>query len=326
MIKNNIIAKFFIAAIVTLGVVIGIIYLYVWSNNSKLQGKLVFSETYNIGTLIDKIELVSKEETVTLLQKDSYWLIENKYNYYADFLQVNNLLNTLNKSIYSIKFPYDEKTANEKLLKNPDKLEENSGVLIKTYSQGKVIDEIIVGVPDESKNYHFSRNLKDNNIWLISEKFDIPLYARDWIVKPIVSIPGKYIETIQIDEKKVNRLDEFTPFYNEKNEVANVDVFTDTLLRLFVIDAIPEDEFVKNFTDDVKVKKMTITSFVGLVFDLDLYYSNNNKVWCKIKLSTTSLPIYLVNDYINDNQFLYDGWYFEISPEQGHILRDFRLQ
>ena len=86
MTKNNYIISFFIAAVVTLGLVVGIIYLYVWNNDSKLQGKLVFSESYNAGSSIDKIELKSSEDTVTLSLNDSYWLIENKNNYYAEKL------------------------------------------------------------------------------------------------------------------------------------------------------------------------------------------------------------------------------------------------
>ena len=74
-----------------------------------------------------------------------------------------------------------------------------------------------------------------------------------------------------------------------------------------------------------KERVSTITTFFGLVFDINLYYQDNNKVWCSIKLSTTSLPLSVVNDYINDNKFLYDDWFFEISSDQGHILRDFRL-
>ena len=208
MIKNNFVIRFFVAALFTLGLVAALIYLYVWTNDSKLNGKLVFAKTYNVGTSIDKIELQSAEETVTLLQKDSYWLVENKNNYYADFLLVNMLLDAINKSIYSIRFPYDEKTVNEKFLNNPAKTKENSGILIKTYAKDKLIDEIIVGIPDESKNYYFSRNLQDDNIWLISEKFNFPLYARDWIVRPILTVPQKQIEVLQIDDKKINRLED----------------------------------------------------------------------------------------------------------------------
>lgn len=325
MIKNNYIVKFFIASVAFLTLVVGIVYLYVWNNDSKLQGKLVFSETYNNGNLIDKIVLQSSDETVVLLQNDSYWLIENKNNYYADFVLVNMLLNSLNKSIYSTKFPYDKNVVAEKLLNNPEKISEDSGLLIKTYIKDKLIDEIVVGLPDESQNYYFARNLKDDNIWLISERFNFPIYSRDWIVKPIIDIPEKLIETIQIDDKSVGRFDEFTPFHNEKNEVVNIKFFIDELTKLFAVDAIPASEFEKNITDDVKIKKITINTFMGLVVELNLYYSDVNKVWGKIKLSTTSLPIYVVNDYINDNKFLYEGWYFEISPNQGHILRDFRL-
>ena len=54
--KNNFILKFLLASVVCLLFVVGIIYLFVWGNNNKLQGKLVFSDTYNRGTLIDRIE------------------------------------------------------------------------------------------------------------------------------------------------------------------------------------------------------------------------------------------------------------------------------
>ena len=208
---------------------------------------------------------------------------------------------------------------------NPAKFEQNSGMLITTYANGKKIDEMIVGLADESKNYHFARNLKDNNIWLISESFNLPIYSKDWILRPIVSLPIKHTEIIQIDDKQINKLDELTPFYDEKGEVVNVDILTDVLSNMYAVDAIPQEEFEKNITNKTKRKNIKIFTFVGLVFELDIFSTDDKKVWCKIKLSTTSLPMRVVNDYINDNKFLYENWYFEISSEQGHILRDFRL-
>ena len=322
--KDNDILKFLLASIIALGVVVGIIYLFVWDNNNKLHGKLVFTETFNKGNDIDKIELLTSEEKVVLNQKNSYWTVENRNNYYADFTMINTLLNSLNKSIYSIRFPYVEETEKNKYLKNPAKVKENSGILIRTFVNDKKIDEIIVGLSDESKNYHFARNLKDDNIWLISENFNVPIYSKDWIMRPIVSVPVKQIETVQIDDREIERLDEYSLFSNEKGIATNISVLTDILSRLLAVDAITEDDFVKNIKNNVKKKNIKISTFVVLVFDLEIY-SADKKVWCKINLSTTSLPMKVVNDYINDNRFLYDGWYFEISSEQGHILRDFRL-
>ena len=323
--KNNYVLKFVVASLCTLGVVVGIIYLAVWNNDNKLQGKLVFSDTFNKGIIIDRIELQTTEETVVLLQNNSYWTVENRNNYYADYVTLNVLLNALNKSIYSVKFPYVEDLANEKCLKNPAEFEQNSGMLIRTFAKGEKIDEIIVGLADESKTHHFARNLKDDNIWLISESFNLPIYSKDWILRPIVSIPIKNTEIIQIDDKQINRLDEFTPFYNQKGEVINIDVLEDVLSMLYAVDAIPQAEFEKNIINKTQKRSVRISTFIGLIFELDIFSSDDKKVWCKIKLSSTSLPMKTVNDYINDNKFLYDGWYFEISNEQGHIIRDFRL-
>ena len=135
--KNSYTLKFFSASIITLMLVIGIVYLFVWNNDNKLQGKLVFSETYNNGLVIDKIELQSNDETIFIEHKNTYWVVKNRNDYYADFVLMNNLLNALNKSVYTVKFPFDQKVADEKYLNNPDKAEENSGILIRTYSKGK---------------------------------------------------------------------------------------------------------------------------------------------------------------------------------------------
>ena len=322
--KNNFIWKFLAVSVGSLLFVVCIIYLFAWSNNNKMQGKLVFSETYNKGLLIDKIELVSSEDTVVISHKNNYWVLENKNDYYADFRLVSSLLNSINKSIYSIKFPFNQETADKKLLNNPAKDEKNSGILIRTFIKNEKVDEIIVGLADESENYYFSRNLKDDNIWLISENFNFPVYSRDWIIRPIISLPAKQIEIVQIDDKQVNRLSEHTLFYDEKGMVTNIDVLTDVLSGLFVVNAVKNEQFETIKSDDMKFKNIKFTTFFGLVLDLDLY-SNDKKVWCKIKLSTTTLPMTVVNDYINDNKFLYEDWYFEVSPSQGHILRDFHF-
>ncbi len=321
--KNNFILKFLAASFVSLLFVVAVIYLFAWNNDSKLQGKLVFSETYNSGTMIDKIELVSNEDTVTIVYKNNYWVVENKNNYYADFVLFSSLLNSINKSIYSTKFPFDQEIADKKLLNNPAKHEKKSGILIRTFIKDKIVDEVIIGLANENKNYYFSRNLKDDNIWLISENFNFPIYSRDWIIRPIVSVPSKQIEMFQIDDTEVKRFSEYTPFYNEKKENVNIDVLTDILSNLYAVNAVSNEQFEKIKSDEMKVRNIKITMFFGLIFDIDIYSANDNKVWCKIKLSTTTLPMTIVNDYINDNKFLYENWYFEISSGQGHILRDF---
>ena len=65
---------------------------------------------------------------------------------------------------------------------------------------------------------------------------------------------------------------------------------------------------------------MEIITFQGLVFYLDFYNNEHNEEWLHITLSTTPLPMSIVNDYIKDNKFLYEGWYFRLSPETSKIL------
>ena len=324
MIKNNAVLKVLLASLFALVLVVALIYAVVWGNDSKLYGKIVFSNTYNQGEYIDKIVLKNSKDEIVLLQENSYWLLENKNNYYADFWLVNNLLNSINKSIYSVKFPYSKKLADEKYLNNPDDNEENSGILIRTYVKDKIIDEIIVGLPSDDKNYFFARNLKDNNVWLISENFDLPLYAKDWLSRPIFSILTDRIESITIDDNIITCEKEFMPFYDRQGRVVNVDVLLDIFSGINIVDVMNEEDFRQLLSEkaDIKTKKIKVVTSYGLIVDFDIYY-NGEKLWSNIKLSTSSLPLTAINDYINDSNFLYKGWYFEISSEQGSILRYF---
>ena len=326
MIKNNKILKILLSSLGLLLFVVAIVYLIIWNNDNKLYGKLAFSDTYNRGELIDKIVLQSTEETVVLLQKNNYWLLENKNNYYADFTMVHKFLNSFNNSIYSVRIPYNKELADEKYLNNPENYEKNSGILIRTYIKDELVDEMIVGLPAEDKNYYFARNFKDNNIWLISGNFDLPLYAKDWILRPLFAVLTKKIESITIDGETITTENEFTPFYNKKGEVVKVDLLSKVLSGIYVVDALDKEKFSKILAQnkDIKNKKMNVVTSYGLIVDFDIYY-NDKQLWSNIKLSTSSLPLSVINDYIKDSNFLYDGWYFEISPEQGHILRYFNF-
>ena len=74
-----------------------------------------------------------------------------------------------------------------------------------------------------------------------------------------------------------------------------------------------------------KEKQFEIETFYGLKFILNLYIDGNNIGWINIKLSKTPLPIASVNDYIRDNSFLYDGWFFALYPSHTKILENFNL-
>ena len=67
------------------------------------------------------------------------------------------------------------------------------------------------------------------------------------------------------------------------------------------------------------VEKIQITTFDGLIADLEIY-TNYEEYWLKISISTTRLPSYRIQEYVEKNSFLFEDWWFKLSDDIGKIL------
>lgn len=320
--KNLLLAAWL--AVVAVVIAAGVVRLCTWQNEVKLQGKLVFAKTYDLGDKIDRIVITSAEEVTELVQKNSFWLVKGKGGYFADFGLMHQLLSAINQSIYVVELPYDEKLLQEHYLLDPKNKTKDSGILIQTFINNEMIDEMIVGLPDENKSYFFAKRPENNEIWLIDGNFDLPIMSRYWLFNPVVSVPKDEVEKVTIDSDYAQRAEKTGYFENNLGRYVNLETLLNVLSAVTIVDAKDEQEFRKEELDQLESKVVDIVTFYGLEFVCKIYYDQEN-VWLNINLTTTPLPMSAVNDYIRDNRFLYDGWYFKISPRQGHILRDFRL-
>ncbi|MBE6443402.1 MAG: DUF4340 domain-containing protein [Alphaproteobacteria bacterium] len=312
----------FMISFLALMAVLILIYTILWYNGGKLQGKMVFANSYNNGEKVDKINIITAEDAVELELKNSYWLVKGKGEYYADFSKVHSFLTSVNSSSYLVKMPFSQELLANKYLYNPKEQKENSGMLVQIFAGDVLLDEIIIGLPDEDKKYYFVRNIDDDSVWQIDGNFKLPIMEKDWLLTPVFSVSPNTIESLGINNNIVTREDEHSDFTNEKGYKVNADVLTNILNYIEIQDAVKAD---KADFENFDIKEIYATTFYGLKVNLTLYYNNQNDIWFSIKLLTTPLPMKIVNDYIKDNSFLYDDWYFKASSEQGHILRDFRL-
>lgn len=299
--------------------------VYVWQDKNELQGKLVFAKTFDAGITVDEIMITSAEDQVKLEQKDSYWYVANKGNYYADFRLIHQFLSAINQSTYSVKLPYNKENMKMGYLFFPEKDMAESGLLIQTYAKGEKLDEMIVGLPDENERYFFAKRPNVDEIWLIDGNFNLPLYAKDWLLRPVLSIPDRGIESITMGDRYIQKEHKNGSFVNEAGLEFEAKVLTDILRATYMTDARRGEQFRAEYSDESPQKIIDVITFYGLEVILRLYYAETGNVWMNVKLSTTPLPISEVKDYIEDNRFLYDDWYFEIVPEQSYILRGFRL-
>ncbi len=320
--KNLIVVAFLVVVAIVL--VWGGIYFSIGQNDAKMQGKLVFAQTFNQGEKIDHIVITTSDDVIDLRQEKSFWYVVNKGNYFADFSIVHQFLSAINQSVYIVKLPYSKKTAEENYLLNPLKTKNDSGMLIQTFIGENMLDEIIIGLPDKDETYFFARKPDAKDIWLIDGDFNLPIMAKYWLLRPVFSMPANQVESITIGESYAQREDKSSYFKNNLEQNINVEALLNVLNGIVAVDAKKKQDFEDEGFDKLQSKVIDVITVYGLEAVCNLYYDDKN-VWLNINLTTTPLPMSAVNDYIRDNRFLYDGWYFEISPEQGHVLRDFRL-
>ena len=311
-------------AFLTLCAVVLLFYFSSWKNSSQLQGKLVFANTYNHGLALDKIKIKTAEDDVELVYENNYWLLNSSNKYYADFSKIHNLLTFFNKTTFEVKLPSSDEEIKNNFLNNPVEQKEGSGVLLQTFSKGKLLDEVVLGKNSVGNSYFFAKNFSDDYIWLIDNYFDLPTTISSWLPAPVFSVLGDTVESVKIDGEIAQRDNENTYFTNAEGKKVVIDALFNVFMNVFIKDVWDETGFNKN-VKVISERKIEIITFSGLKVECKVFVAENNQIWINIKLLTTPLPKTVIHDYIKDNLFLYDGKYFNVSSNQGHVLKYFRL-
>lgn len=303
-------------------VVVAVVFGFLEDNAAQKQGQMVFAETFDKGTQIDTVKITTAQGIITLNQKDSFWFVKERGNYYADFATLQKLLMSLNQSVYAVQLPLTDEILKQGYLFLPQEDDAHAGMLIQTYIGENLVDEMIVGTADKSGNYFFARHPNENAVWLIDGDFKLPIISEQWILRPILSIPENSIEQITIDGKTIAREKGLERFEDSRGMKVDAQALMTVLKGLFADDALNKESFEKTKTDGKTKHQIEITTFFGLKFDCTVY-ETPSEMWIKINLTTTPLPKSVVSDYIKETRFLYDEWYFSVSPSQQKILRYF---
>lgn len=284
---------------------------------AQSQGTLVFSESFKKGSDIDKIVIENREGTITLELKDNLWRVKEMGGYFANTYLINKLLSNINTSTF-----YSRRENTPQTLKKLSLETIHSGTRISTHSGEKKYDSIVIGKQVDNKQYYFAL-LENNEIWMISGAFELPQEAYSWILQPILELPSSLIETIRFNKDKssvtIGRSESYQDFSNsDANNIKAKSLMY--LLEHLTVDAV-ENESSFDKKEFELSQRMEIITFQGLAFNFDFYENaTHDQTWIQITLSTTPLPMSIVNDYIKDNKFLYDGWYFKLPQSSRKIL------
>ena len=160
---------------------------------------------------------------------------------------------------------------------------------------------------------------------MVGGEYDIPMDAKSWLPHPILDIPTSAIEMLGIDGVLISRQMAMEDFRDRLGLSVNVDWLLQTLSALEITDVADKEDFYTQNPDAEMVKIYDISTFYGLRFEIELYQTKQNQIWANIKISNDTIALTAVNDYIKDNNFLYQDWYFQISPLQKDFLMNYKL-
>lgn len=290
--------------------------------SSVLRGDLLFQNSVENSLEVNKITVTTPEYKVTLIQNGDFWRVAENHNYYANLALVNDLLIFLNEARIFNTFGNLPEQQAESGLENPadaDADKEHAGTLIETFRQNEKLDSIILG--ESQEGYLRARQSNNNLIWLINRKFDMPAREYSWLLEPLIDINTARAVKIRIDSAAGSRIAskaENSPyFYDAAGNPTEVLPLLGQFVYLIFSDAVDAISFAPDTAKEGNTFRITMDN--GLIYNIKVFEKEQN-YYIALNLSSTPLPTIAASDYIKDNAFLYDNWYFQISSQKGRLL------
>ncbi len=324
--KTNFMYAFFIMFLGLLAAVSGI-----WHNNLDYadfpNGGYVFAKTINSKTGFSKVKITKPQMSVTFEEDNGIWMVKEADYYFANTQILKNLLNDIQNAKLSHPQEFSEEMMTKNSLNEPSKDDPHSGTLIETFEDnGQLLDSIIIGNKTENRTSSFVRHSDKEEIWRTDKAFEMPDEQYSWLLQPLLAYQPELFESIEIvngaESRNIYRTDTVYPFIDKNKKEVNPIALLERFRYLVAEEILSAQNFDENLFPHHK--KIILTTFNGLVTNLDLFYDREN-FWFKISLSKAVLITPTVNDYINNNAFLYENWYFKIPASTGNVLRSFNI-
>ena len=309
-----------LAGISTLCAVAALIFVS-RNDHTPENGNLYIQE--EVFANIGEIQITSPTTQVTFSPEEHFWRLKEADYYYADFNLMHNLLNALKTArIINKQIASPELIEKLNLQFFDQKQGEATSLSIKD-SEGRIVEHILFGASTPDKEATFVMRPQDKSIYTINQYINFPKQRISWVQQPITAIEESNIQQIKLNNNDYKRPDKGYPFQKRagKNltpiEIAQI---------LQIFQYLPYEKVIsaQNFDDTLYPNRayISLTEFDGLIRSVEIL-TDNDVYWVKQTFSTTPLPTRQTNDYIKNNSFLYDGWYFQISPIEGKRLLNY---
>lgn len=278
----------------------------------SIHGNLLFSSAEKIEN-VKKIKIQSTGNQVTIYQDENMWKVVEADNYYADLNLVRLFLERISMARKGNEIPAEEQKDSE-------------WITISLYdASNQKLDDVQLSNPYHT-GAHNTRSEDGKKIYATNWAVNIPDMKMSWTNHPLIRFDSIEIKSIENKGKKITRDYKGMPFFYAKdksryNSEKHTKVF-DVLTGLWYDDVLSSQEFdEKKYPQQQQLK---VTSFDGLETEITLY-TDSKEYWAKINISTNKLPTQEVKNYVANNSFLYEDWWFKLTPEEGKALLLFQL-
>jgi hypothetical protein len=201
--------KTLVILLIILGLVAGagvlVIHLKSQSRSGSPLDKLILEKLP--ANEISSINIKGSEKSVLLTKKPDQWVVENRFDYAADFSKIADFVRKLKQAKIGRQFESTQATLKRLSLKNPDDkeigdLEKGTQIQLKDKS-GKLLASLILGKPRKSgtersfPDGHYVRLDNDPTIYLIDTHFaHLQKEPSEWLDKALLKVEAKEVKKI----------------------------------------------------------------------------------------------------------------------------------
>lgn len=294
----------------------------IYLNNSRIhalsKGNYFFEATRDHPHIASIIIKFNNNKTITLKRQNQLWRALEADGYLVSFAKINTLISLIRNTIIY---------RTDKLKKDEIPFDKKNSITIQSVdNSGNIVESAIIALKNKNNKHHYALLNNDGFLYQISENYNLNPNVLDWLQSPILKIHEKEIKEIKNDKFYVSRRfknDIFTSNIDDNDNIFLLPNLIDHLWFLSAIDVKHSTNFKLN--DYKKVKFYEILLFNGIIYKLSLYLSNTNEYWLHVKLDKNTLMSKDGIKWLDENNILYDGWFFKIPKEKGILLSRFEI-
>lgn len=206
----------FIILLVVCALLGGIAYFMTQSQpSSKVQSRMGEKVIRNLSLAdIKKVTITGPENAVILKESADKWVVENRYNYPADFSKITEIVEKLAEMKIGRSFKASEDTLKRLSLYPPDDgqigAEEKGDRIVLSGKDNHPLAGVIIGKARESETGsggHYVKPIDEETIYLIDKDFKFTeTEPEKWLEKQVLDVKAADVEKVVCFDMKENKV------------------------------------------------------------------------------------------------------------------------